>query len=887
MENLDFEDMQKLIAGGAIRPRSAESQTRIKSIHGLPGSHIRKSRSATCVKTGCMEPRHDDVECDSQYLCTRRCAVAGCSAVAVYTSNQSIPLHTLKEDYATRHSVLGASAEQISTAWSLSDGGSMLRVREDGTMTLCIPEIDTSRQNLAITLPKYAAETPARELSSSLGAPKDAALSLYWPGGVYLNIWCVPSSLSHGTREKFSGWTGGIDQGYLLEIIIEKRPLEDQAGLKGAELVLDLSRGVHWFGGAHMLRQIWPLDRAQWEVGPLYPFDHGPNGLGSIVGCHWLSSAGSIVMVDPKTPVLHFGLNSPTELTDSNPRYFGVGVQHLAQPVLPILEHGSSATEGDGKMRIQTRVDWNDKKVLHPWQTIDGPTNHVVSHDDSMGGFDGIIKPRSTDGHVVLRVGLAAKTDIRAAAWTALGSLPRPKHPPPDVLFRRSIWTTWATSHADVTQRQVVSLANAVIENGFIPGVLEIDDRWQSHYGELEFDHKKFPDPKKLVDELHNLGFLVTLWVMPFLQEGSAACEEARSHGYVVAGNEPPSIREEISIGGAGQRIGSTVKVLVDKFDWPPGHWEGGGGGGRLRAGQVRWWGTQPVWVLDLTNDMAVDWFVTRLKRLQDTMGIDGFKFDAGEPCFLPRGSETSRPLEYPGEYTQIWVNKVASRFPISEVRSGYLTTEYSGLVRMGDRDSVWGLDNGLQSLIPALLTSSVLGYHFCMPDMVGGNAYWGQYPDTELIVRWAQVSVMMPFVQWSIPPWDVSEIANALCLAAERDRQIILLPRLSELTAKASASLSPICRPLWWLDPLDEETYAIDDQFAVGDDIIIAPVVEKGARWRRLYLPVGEWFGWEREMHGNIQDDNTYFDVSDTIIGPCWITVDAPLEKLPIFIKL
>jgi alpha-glucosidase (family GH31 glycosyl hydrolase) len=284
---------------------------------------------------------------------------------------------------------------------------------------------------------------------------------------------------------------------------------------------------------------------------------------------------------------------------------------------------------------------------------------------------------------------------------------------------------------------------------------------------------------------------------------------------------------------------------------------------------------------------MAVDWFVTRLKRLQDTMGIDGFKFDAGEPCFLPRGSETSRPLEYPGEYTQIWVNKVASRFPISEVRSGYLTTEYSGLVRMGDRDSVWGLDNGLQSLIPALLTSSVLGYHFCLPDMVGGNAYWGQYPDTELIVRWAQVSVMMPFVQWSIPPWDVSEIANALCLAAERDRQIILLPRLSELTAKASASLSPICRPLWWLDPLDEETYAIDDQFAVGDDIIIAPVVEKGARWRRLYLPVGEWFGWEREMHGNIQDDNTYFDVSDTIIGPCWITVDAPLEKLPIFIKL
>ena len=209
---------------------------------------------------------------------------------------------------------------------------------------------------------------------------------------------------------------------------------------------------------------------------------------------------------------------------------------------------------------------------------------------------------------------------------------------------------------------------------------------------------------------------------------------------------------------------------------------------------------------------------------------------------FFAQGAVTTRPLQHPGEYTQIWVNKVASRFPISEVRSAYFTTGYSGLVRMGDRDSVWGLDNGLQSLIPALLTSSVLGYHFCLPDMVGGNAYWGQYPDTELIVRWAQVSIMMPSVQWSIPPWDISDTARTLCLAAEHDRQKVLLPRLLKLAVEASTSLAPICRPLWWLDPFDKETYAIDDQFAVGNDVIVAPVVEKGSRWRRLYLPIGEW---------------------------------------------
>ena len=84
---------------------------------------------------------------------------------------------------------------------------------------------------------------------------------------------------------------------------------------------------------------------------------------------------------------------------------------------------------------------------------------------------------------------------------------------------------------------------------------------------------------------------------MPFLQEGSVAYEEARDRGYVVAGNEPPSVREEISTGGIGQRTGSAIKILVDEYDWPPGHWEGGGGGGDCCTGQVQW-GTQPVWVL-------------------------------------------------------------------------------------------------------------------------------------------------------------------------------------------------------------------------------------------------------------------------------------------------
>ena len=42
---------------------------------------------------------------------------------------------------------------------------------------------------------------------------------------------------------------------------------------------------------------------------------------------------------------------------------------------------------------------------------------------------------------------------------------------------------------------------------------------------------------------------------------------------------------------------------------------------------------------------------------------------------------------------------------------------------RMGDRFSTWDVSNGLQSIIPTLLTSSVAGYPFCLPDMIGEHS--------------------------------------------------------------------------------------------------------------------------------------------------------------------
>jgi Glycosyl hydrolases family 31 len=70
---------------------------------------------------------------------------------------------------------------------------------------------------------------------------------------------------------------------------------------------------------------------------------------------------------------------------------------------------------------------------------------------------------------------------------------------------------------------QVLTYAEEISARGVQRSVMEIDDRWQRAYGDLEFDPVKFPDPKAMVDRLHALGFKVTAWVMPFAEERSAA----------------------------------------------------------------------------------------------------------------------------------------------------------------------------------------------------------------------------------------------------------------------------------------------------------------------------------------------------------------------------
>src|SRR5688500_5630984 len=88
----------------------------------------------------------------------------------------------------------------------------------------------------------------------------------------------------------------------------------------------------------------------------------------------------------------------------------------------------------------------------------------------------------------------------------------------------------------------------------------------------------------------------------------------------------------------------------------------------------------------------------------------------------------------------------------------------------------------------------------------------------------------------------------------------------------EAVADGSPINRPLWWEDPDDPATFTIDDEYMLGGDILVAPVVHEGADSRDIYLPRGNWVGHNGIVH----------------VGPTTLVdYPAPLNVLPYFVKV
>ena len=159
----------------------------------------------------------------------------------------------------------------------------------------------------------------------------------------------------------------------------------------------------------------------------------------------------------------------------------------------------------------------------------------------------------------------------------------------------------------------------------------------------------------------------------------------------------------------------------------------------------------------------------------------------------------------------------------------------------------------------------------------VGG--FSGDKPDAELLVRWVQNGVMHP--RFTIHSWNDDHTVNEPWMypavtPAIRDAIVLryrLLPYFYTLLWQASENDEPMLRPTFLDHENDAATFAETDDFMLGKDLLVASVVEQGQRQREIYLPANE-SGWYD------------FYTGQWFSGGQSITVDAPLERLPLVVR-
>lgn len=399
----------------------------------------------------------------------------------------------------------------------------------------------------------------------------------------------------------------------------------------------------------------------------------------------------------------------------------------------------------------------------------------------------------------------------------------------PDTLFfTMPQYNTWIELMYNQNQADILKYAHAVIDNGFPAGVLMIDDNWQRYYGNFEFKAERFPDAKGMIDELHALGFKVMVWICPFVSPDSPEFRALEAKGYLI---KNPN------------------------------------GGTAI----LNWWNGYSA-CYDLTHPEAAEYFVQVLKQAQDTYGIDGFKFDAGDNnCYASTAIRAFDPEATTVDHTTSWA-KIGLSFPFNEYRACWKMGGQPLVQRLGDKDYSWA---AVQQLIPQMCVAGLLGYAYACPDMIGGGQFTAFLDikddefDQALIVRSAQVHALMPMMQFSVAPWRILSQENLAIVQRMAQLHAAFGPYIMTYAHKAAQTGEPIVRCMEYQFP-HQGFEQVKDQFMLGDKYLVAPVVDNRLE-REVRLPKGMW---RDEQGRKYKGGKTY-------------TIQVPLERLPYFEKI
>ena len=328
-----------------------------------------------------------------------------------------------------------------------------------------------------------------------------------------------------------------------------------------------------------------------------------------------------------------------------------------------------------------------------------------------------------------------------------------------------------------------------------------------------KWDEELYKDLDKAIGYLHSRGIRFMGYINPFLAVEKELYEYASAKGYCVRAAD-----------------GSDYMVTVTTF---------------------------PAAMVDLTNPEAVEWLKYVIKTNMIEFGLDGWMADFGEylptDCVLFSGEDPNLVhCTWPARWAKLNREVLEETGKVGEIffvtRAAHTgSAGYSTMMWNGDQHTDWSFDAGIGSVIPASLGLAMSGYGLVHSDLGGYTTFPPMQRSEELFIRWCEMSAFSPLMrshEGNKPDANVQfdRSYELLDLHARYARiHKALAPYINAAIAECAATGVPVMRPLFY--HYDEyAAYSADDEYLLGRDILVAPILVEGAHSRLVWLPQDRW---------------------------------------------
>lgn len=295
---------------------------------------------------------------------------------------------------------------------------------------------------------------------------------------------------------------------------------------------------------------------------------------------------------------------------------------------------------------------------------------------------------------------------------------------------------------------------------------------------------------------------------------------------------------------------------------------------------------------IDFTNPEAIAWWEGRIREMLVDLKADGFMQDFGEHIaldmhFFDGSTGVTMHNHYPTVFHQTTrkiiddIEAKTGRHIFFWTRAGYSGRQGSSGFESsnfpGDETSDWSRASGIASLTTDMLSRGATGSYGYNTDIGGYFDFHVGAASAELYTRWSFWAALSPVFRVHNSssngvrmPWFYGEETLEHWRKAA-ELHLKAAPLMMRLWQEAQTTGVPPVRGLWVEYPKDERARQEDQQWLLGPNVLVAPVVEQGASTRNVYLPQGCW---------------KHVDTGAQFEGPRDVTVPAPIDSLPYFFK-